>query len=176
MVGALALLCAFAVAGCGEHDPGVDDPAREGLAIDVGGVDYNTFITRELNLRIVPDKALYGGSPAPPGSSLYGIFIQACNRGEKPIVPTDDFVVEDNQGKEFRPIRLPRDNPFAYHPRQLSTDDCVPEAGSFAQQGPTAGSMLLFEFPIADAENRPLELIIKSGGDEPETKRVELDL
>ena len=49
-----------------------------------------------------------------------------------------------------------------------------------AQQGPTAGSMLLFEFPLENTENRPLELEI--GGpvrpleQEREVKTVELDL
>ena len=47
-----------------EHEPGVEEPAREGLAIHVGGIDYNVFITRELNLEITPDKAYYEGPPA----------------------------------------------------------------------------------------------------------------
>ena len=61
---------------------GVDEPAREGLAIDVGGIDYNVFITRQLNLAIPPDKAYYEGPPAKPGNALYGIFLQACNISE----------------------------------------------------------------------------------------------
>jgi len=175
-VALVTAVCGLVASACGEHDPGVDEPAREGLAIDLGGVGYNAFLTRELNLSIPPDKALYDGPAAPPGSALYGVFIQACNRGDDPAVPTDDFVVEDNQGNEFRPLALPQSNQLAYHARQLGKDQCIPEAGSFAQQGPTAGSMLLFEFPLDDAENRPLELIITAQGEEPEQKRIELDL
>ncbi len=169
---ALALTCGLAFSACGDEEPGVDEPAREGLAIDVGGVDYNVFLTRELNLAIPPDKAYYE-RPAPPGSALYGVFIQACNPGDDLKRTTANFKVEDNQGNEFEPIELPRRNAFAYHPRVLGKDDCIPEAGSVAQLGPTAGSMLLFQFPLQVTENRPLELIIRRALD---SKRVELDL
>ena len=46
------LACALAVAAplglvaCGDEHPGIDEPAREGLAIELGGVDYTVFITR----------------------------------------------------------------------------------------------------------------------------------
>lgn len=179
---AIALLCGGALAGCGKDDePGVDEPAREGLAIDVDGIDYNVFITRELNLDITPDKAYYKGPPASPGQALYGIFLQACNHGKKPRHSTEDFVVEDNQGTEFAPIEMPADNAFAYKARELLTGECIPEAGSVAQLGPTAGSMLLFRFPLTTTENRPLELVIKGSfdfakGARRDTKRVELDL
>ena len=42
-----------------------------------------------------------------------------------------------------------------------------------AQLGPTAGSMLLFQFPLDTTENRPLELVIERA---LQTKRIELDL
>jgi hypothetical protein len=168
------------VLGCGEQNPGVEEPAREGLAIDVAGVDYNVFITRELNLAITPDKDYYDGPPSEPGKALYGVFIQACNPGSKTVRTTGDFTVKDNQGNEYKPMRLPADNPFAYRPTELAKDACLPEDGSVAQQGPTAASMLLFEFPLENTENRPLELEIGGTFDLLEQKRevktVELDL
>jgi len=177
---AAALICGVAVAGCGEHDPGVEEPAREGLALDIGGVDYNVFITRQLNLTITPDEDYYDGPEAGPGHALYGVFIEACNPGSEPVRTTGDFTVKDNQGEEFKPLRLPEDNAFAYRPTELDPGSCVPEAGSVAQQGPTAGSMLLFEFPLENAENRPLELEIGGPFDllkqDQEFKTVELDL
>ncbi len=167
------------LAACGD-EPGVDEPAREGLAIDVAGIDYNVFITRQLNLDITPDKAYYRGPAARPGNALYGVFLQACNLGDDARRTTNDFVVEDNQGNRFRPIPLEEDNSFAYKPERLGKGDCIPEDGSVAQQGPTAGSMLLFDFPLQNTENRPLELVIRGPfdpeGDEREVKRVELDL
>ena len=170
---AAAAVLAPVLAACGEEQ-GVEEPAREGLAIDIGGINYNVFITRQLNLEIPPDKAYYPGPPAKPGNALYGVFLQACNISEdEDRTTTEDFVVEDNQGNEFEPIELEADNAFAYRPTRLQGEECVPEVGSVGQLGPTAGSMLLFDFPLENTENRPLELVVKSGGEE---KRFELDL
>ena len=66
-----------------------------------------------------------------------------------------------------QPVRLPRR--ATLHP-----DECIPEAGSVAQLGPTAGSMLLFKLPLENTENRPLELEIEGEGDEALT--FELDI
>lgn len=172
--GAAAAALVPVLAACGVEDQGVEEPAREGLAIDIGGINYNVFITRQLNLAIPPDKAYYKGPPARPGNALYGVFLQACNISEdEDRVTTDDFKVEDNQGNEFEPIELPDDNAFAYRSVKLQGEECIPEEGSVAQLGPTAGSMLLFDFPLENTENRPLELVVTGGG---ETKRFELDL
>jgi hypothetical protein len=164
--------------GCGKADevPGKDEPAREGLAIPLDGVEYNVFITRELNLRIPPDSAYYEGPAAPKGQTLYGVFLEACNKGKRPRRATGRFKVVDNQGSEFEPTELPKDNQFAYHPRVLNPDECIPEAGSVAQQGPTAGAMLLYKLPLDVTENRPLELEIESAGGSPQKRTVELDL
>ena len=176
---ALASLAVFSA--CGKHvEPGVDEPAREGLAIEVGGVAYNVFITRELNPSITPDQAYYNGKPPGKGRVLYGVFIQACNEGKEARMATDDFHVEDNQGNEFEPLELEEDNPFAYRPRKLAKGDCIPADGSVAQLGSTAGSMLLFEFPLENTENRPLELDIRGPYDyasgKRESKQIELDI
>ena len=66
----LMLLCLTALAAgpaaCGNSDvkQGVDEPAREGLALELDGVDYNVFITRQLNTKITPDKAYFDGPEA----------------------------------------------------------------------------------------------------------------
>ncbi len=173
---AVAAACGLVAAGCGTV-PGEDEPAREGLAIDIGEIDYEVGITRQLNLEIPPDEAYYEGPAAEPGHALYGVFLEVCNRdSEEALTPTEDFVVEDNQGNEFEPIELPEENAFAYHPRRLANEDCIPEAGSIAEQGPTASSMLLFDFPIENTENRPLELIITPPEGTGEPKKIELDL
>jgi len=179
---ALALLAALVVAGCGHpsEDAGIEEPAREGLAIPIGGIEYNVFITRQLNNKIVSDNAIYLGPDPGKGETLYGVFLQACNHGDKPLQSAASFVVTDNQDNEFEPIEQPEENAFAYHPRRLGPDECIPETGSVAQLGPAGASMLLFRFPIENTENRPLELEITSplsaGGPEPETRHIELDL
>jgi hypothetical protein len=180
---AAALLVALGAGGCGGEktdEQGVELPAREGLGVNLGGVDYNVLITRELNLRIAPDKAYYQGPEPKPGFTYYGVFIQACNRSKVPRQTIREFRITDNQETEFEPVPLSPDNAFAYVPRKLAPQQCIPEAGSVAQQGPTAGSMLLFEFPLASTENRPLELQLRGPYDllkaKRQIKKVELDL
>jgi hypothetical protein len=174
------LLCLAALAGgltaCGNSDveKGVEEPAREGLAIELDGVEYNVFITRQLNTKITADKAYFDGPEPAPGETLYGVFIQVCNRSEDTHQTAENFVIKDNQGNEFEPEELPEDNAFAYHAGELEPNECFPEAGSVAQLGPTGGTMLLFRLPLQNTEYRPLELEIEGEGDEHLT--FELDI
>ena len=176
----LALAAASTLGACGNADEkqGVDSPAREGLSLPLDGIQYNVFITRELNLRIQPDNAYYKGAEAPRGQSLYGVFLQACNTSKKPHPMASDFKVVDNQGRSIAPKPLPADNAFAYAPRTLQPNQCQPAAGSVAQQGPSAGSMLLFQFPLDFTENRPLELEIEGSftGLSPTRDKLRVDL
>jgi hypothetical protein len=176
----LMLLCLAALVGgltaCGNKDEeqGVDEPAREGLAIEMGGVDYNVFITRQLNTKVTPDKAYFDGPEAAQGETLYGVFIQVCNRSGDTHPTAADFKIKDAQGNEFEPEELPEDNAFAYHAGELEPNECIPEPGSVAQLGPTSGSMLLFRLPLENTEYRPLELEVQGEGDEHLT--FELDI
>jgi hypothetical protein len=176
----LVLLCLAALAGgataCGNADehPGIDEPAREGLALELGGVDYNVFITRQLNTAVPPDDAYFDGPEAEQGETLYGVFIQVCNQSKDAQETVDTFRIKDNQGNEFEPEALPEDNKFAYHPGELLPKECIPEAGSVAQLGPTAGSMLLFRLPLANTEYRPLELEIHGQGEDHLTFRLDI--
>jgi hypothetical protein len=169
----LTLLClavlSAGVAACGTNDTkqGVDEAAREGLALPLDGIEYNVFITRELNPRITPDKSYVPPGTAPDAThTLYGVFLQACNRGTGSNQTADRFKIVDNQGNEFQPQPLPQSNEFSYQPQVLAPHECIPEIGSVAQLGPTAGSMLLFRLPLANTDYRPLELEIEgpSGG------------
>jgi hypothetical protein len=171
----LAVAAPLGLAACGsDHEKiGVEEPAREGLAVEMEGVDYNVFITRQLNPRIPPDDA-YITEEAPPGDVLYGVFLEACNVTDEPRDIAATFRLHDNQGNEFEPEPLPEDNQFAYNARELLPNECIPQAGSVAQLGPTAASMVLFQLPLENTENRPLELEIESGSGE---KRIfELDI
>jgi hypothetical protein len=170
--GALALVAVLA--GCGSHGQGVEEPAREGLSLGLAGIDYNVFITRELNPQIPPDSAYYKGPLAKKGEALYGVFLQACNHGKHPLPTARRFTVTDNQGNQFHPTPLPASNDFAYQPTRLGADECEPRAGSVAQLGPTAGSMLLFKLPISNTDNRPLELHIEAPPAIPAPKPAKL--
>jgi hypothetical protein len=162
----LAVLAAASV-GCGEADveQGVDEPAREGLALELQGIDYNVLITRELNPKITPDRAYVSAGTEPAkDETLYGVFLQACNKTDETHQTIGKFKIVDNQGNKFEPEELPEDNQFAYQARELEPTECIPEAGSVAQLGPAAASMLLFRIPLANTEYRPLELEIEGQG------------
>jgi hypothetical protein len=173
------------VSGCGDN-PRENDASREGLPERVGNIDYNVYITRELNLKDVEDIGYYSGPEAPPGYALYGVFLTACNPNDdakSPLVPpATDFTVVDTQGHRFKPVRMPRKDIFAYTSqlRPLKHKACIPKAGSLAAQGPTNGSLLIFRLPLQSLENRPLDLEIVSPPDprtgRTETGRIELDV
>jgi hypothetical protein len=162
------------VAACGDDEPGVTEPAREGLALPLDGVDYNVFITRQLNPAIPPDNTYYTGPEPAPDETLYGVFVQTCNNSDERLPTAEDFKVVDNQGNEFEPEQADAGSIIAYEPRLLDPKECIPEAGSLAQLGPQGASMLLFRLPLQTTENRPLELEIEGEGDEHLT--FELDL
>jgi len=189
-VRALALVSALALAGlgvaaCGESGekrafvPG--EAAREGIAVPLDGVDYEVFITRQLNVADPEDRQYYPGRPAPPGRALYGVFLQACaHTGARRPVASSRMRVVDIRGKEYRPLPLGRDNVFAYKPGPLRPGECEPNQASATSYGPTGGSMVVFEIPVADTENRPFELEIagrpRAPRKPPTVARFELDL
>ncbi len=96
----LLITCAAAAvfAGCGTK--GEDhEPVREGIAAPLGGLDYNVYITRQVNPKDVEDKDYYDGAeesgecaatgtgssltpeerPQRCPTSLFGVFIRVCN-------------------------------------------------------------------------------------------------
>ena len=103
------------------------------------------------------------------------MFIQACNHTDEPQTPTDFFKVKDNQDNEFLPVDAARRQPVRL-PRRASwrPTSASREAGSVAQLGPAAASLLLFKLPLTTTENRPLELEIEGEGSEKLT--YELDI
>jgi hypothetical protein len=159
---ALVLASGAVLSACGnDKQQGVDEPAREGLSLEMAGVDYNVYITRQLNPDVPPDEAYWSGPPAAKGETLYGVFLTACNNTDEDQNAASFFKVTDNQGNEFEPEALPRDNPFAYRARPIKPGECIPRAGTVAQLGPAAASLLVFRLPVANTENRPLELEIE---------------
>jgi hypothetical protein len=188
LIASLLVLAPLA-AGCGGEDESSADKSaqespqsaeREGLFVDIGGLDYNVYLTRELNVRDVEDRAYFGGPEAPRGQALYGVFIRVCNDGDQTRPSASDFKIRDTQGAEYEPVDLPGDNAFAYHPGRVQPKDCIPQAGSVAALGPTGGAMILFQLPLAATENRPLELEIKAPLDvatgTQATRAIELDI
>lgn len=173
---AIALAAAVALPACGQEE----EAHREGLALELEGITYNVYITRQLNLSDVEDRGYAKLPPAPPESTYYGVFLEACNVSDEVLETASDFRVVDTQDNVFEPVELEPDNAFAYRPQSLVPDECVPETGSLASQAPTGGALLVFEIPLESAENRPLELEVLDGFDleagEPHELTFELDI
>jgi hypothetical protein len=177
---------ALAAAGCGESGehrafvPG--EAAREGIAVNLDGIDYEVFITRELNVFDPEDRQYYQGRPAPPGSAYYGVFLRACALPDlkEPRTASDDLTVVDIRGREYEPIPPPPSNVFAYRGERLQPGQCLPNKASATSYGPTGGSMVMFQIPVDATENRPFELEIASADSAPakpaKVARFELDL
>jgi hypothetical protein len=178
---AAALVALVALTGC--ENTREEDAGREGKPDLIGHLQYNVYITRELNLADPEDHGYYNGPEAPPGYALYGVFLQACNPSDDVKTPhwlaSSNFEIEDTQGNKFRPLPMPKDNIWAYRARPLKQNACIPKIGTLAAAGPTNGSLLIFKLPLQTLENRPLDLLITSpplpeGG--RQTGRIELDV
>jgi len=156
---ALAAAGGLALSGCGEQ--GADkEVVREGLFAELGGLTYNVYITRQLNLRDPEDHAYFDGPEPTRGTAYYGVFLRVCNDVGEPAPSAADFKIVDTQGNEYFPLELPDHNLFAYEPKVLGHQKCIPEEGSIAFDSPTGGSLLLFQLSTQATENRPLELEI----------------
>lgn len=187
LVASLATGLVVALAGCGE---GGDDRAfvpgettREGIAVPLDGVDYEVFITRELNAFDPEDRQyLQARTPAPPGTGYYGVFLRACalEDVEQAVDTSRRIKVVDIRGKEYRPLPLSPENVFAYRSEPLRPGECQPNQASATSFGPTGGVMLLFLIPFVNTENRPFELLIEgepsAPGQAPRVAAFELDL
>ena len=180
----LSLVCLLAVVsfvGCGKSSNKPGETVREGLSTPLDGLHYTVFLTRQLNLKNEEDSGYLPQYPeAKPGRGLYGVFLEACNKGDSPERVANQFYIEDTQGDKFDPVSLPKSNPFAFQGGSVVVpENCEPQRGSLAQLSPTSGAMLLFNLPLAATENRPLELHIIGGfaqGNEPGEATVILDI
>ena len=184
---ALAALAVLALGGCGNSKSREElaeeiahHPVREGLVVPVGKLDYIVYITRQLNPRDPEDREYYDGPEPPPGQTFYGVFLEVCNATETAETPAREFKVIDSRGNEYEPVELEGDNPFQYESELLQPGQCIPNQAGATSFGPTGGSMLLFQLPVAAQENRPLELEIEGGfelgHEQPAIGKIELDL
>jgi hypothetical protein len=180
-----------AATGCFGGEAGADkNPAREGIAVRLDGLDYNVYMTRELNASDPEDKAYFQGQVEDPqcaaGSSisqterqqrcptnLYGVFVSVCNVYGGTHMAASKWEIEDSQGHTYAPLPLPQANLFAYRAQPLAKKDCIPAKGSTADTAPIAGAVFVFRLPEQATENRPLELRLDTGD---KVKKFELDI
>jgi hypothetical protein len=173
------LLAGLIIAGCGNADEPTSEGETEAIYLELGGLQYQVQISRQLNPADVTDRSFVQGATdaALDGAeeTWFGVFVRVKNDGDVPAQSTADFEIHDTQGNEYEPIPLDESNSFRYQPVELQPDAMIPEPGSVAFNGPIRGSLLLFRVKIESFENRPLELIISQPGIE-EHATVPLDI
>ncbi|HET8757524.1 MAG TPA: hypothetical protein VFM58_16010 [Solirubrobacteraceae bacterium] len=162
------------VAGCDDEtarDNAVE--AREGNAVELGGLTYRVVLFRQLNPRATPESALVDGVP-PAGEGYYAAFLSVCNASDGTHVPTDDIHLEDAFGKSFAPLDTDVNAELTYEPRRLPPEACEPADDSAADETYN-GAALVFSVPFDAVQRRPMVLEIQPrGGGVP--ARVQLDL
>jgi hypothetical protein len=183
MLRKFVLLAVFAAifAGCGNKTELTTVAETEGIYLDVAGLTYQVQLSRFLNPGDVEDKeylvGLPEGVPAQlPGDEIwFGVWMRVKNYSDDALTPTNEFVIKDTEGNEFRPVPLDAAlNPFAYHPILLQHAQVLPTPDTAAASGVIQGSLILFRLKTDSLPNRPLQLSIEQNGSE--SGEVDLDL
>ena len=68
---------------CGDEEQGVDEPAREGLALEIGGRRLQRLHHPPAQPEDPAGQRLRDRRRRRPGETLYGVFLQACNNSDE---------------------------------------------------------------------------------------------
>jgi hypothetical protein len=174
------LLAGLTLNACGNADEPASEGETEAVYLQLGQLQYQVQISRQLNPYDVEDRYYIQGAadaqtPLGPGETWFGVFVRVYNPGDTPAQPTSDFEIHDTQDNVYRPVALDQTNVFRYQPARLGHEQMIPTPGSVAFNSPIRGSLLLFRVKIESFENRPLTLVISQPG-EPEHAEVPLDV
>jgi hypothetical protein len=178
----LLLACvalALGVSACNKEKV-VTEAKTEGTFINVGPLDYQVQISRQLNPADPEDHAyvqgLAAGTTQPTAQETwFAVFLRVENNGNHAAPASNDFEIEDTEGVTYRPLIVSAANPFAYRPAVIPAHSALPGVETAAANGPIQGSMLLFKIKLTSLENRPLQLHVRSASGEQEGT-VDLDV
>lgn len=176
------VVVALGATACGEETENYGgQEVTEGLYFDVGELNYQVQISRQLNPADVEDRDYLVGldpvtSELDPDETWFGIFVRAQNFTDEPQVAVRDFVLEDTQGNEYRPVPVGEENVFAYRPTDVPAKGVLPRPSSAAAEGTIQGAMLLFRLPIENLQNRPLVLRMVNPLNTQQEALAELDV
>ena len=180
---AVLAVAALVSAGCGNKHDITTEAETEGIWVDVGPLDYHVQGSRVLEAGLLPDRSylvgLPNGTAEPAGDEVwFAIFMRIENKTDEAVPTAREFEIHDTEGKTFTPYGLdPESNPFAYEAMELDPNRVVPVEDSAQEFNSFSGAELLFKLPLDSYQNRPLELVIRSGGGEgPEEARISLDV
>ncbi len=171
---AAAVLPAIVLPGCagGHKEAIVHEAKTEGIYVDVGPLDYQVQISRQLNPAVSPDKGYFAGmpdyvSPLTEDEVWFGVSVRVQNQTDEAHESTDEFQIEETTGETFTPIDIDtKDNPLAYAKQTIPPKQVYPDPDELAGDSPTQGGMLLFKIPYSSLGNRPLEFKIEHDGEE----------
>ncbi|MDQ1686754.1 MAG: hypothetical protein QOC82_3491 [Frankiaceae bacterium] len=181
----VALLASGGLAACGNHP---DENARvvraetEGLYLNIGSLNYQVQVSRQLNADDVQDRSYLEGVPAAeralkPDEVWFGVFLRVENETGVAQPPSDDIQIVDTQEEVFRPVVLDPTNLFAYRSADfVPAHDVVPLRDTPAFDTPIRGSLVLFKLTLTSLGNRPLELKIESRSGRTQTGIIDLDV
>ncbi len=179
---AAAVVPALALSGCdwfGHKEAVVHRAKVEGIYVDVGELDYQVQISRQLNPAVVPDRGYFAGlpeyvSPLTEDETWFGVSLRVQNQTDEPHESADAFEIQETTGETFTPIEMSaEDNPLAYEAQEIPPRSVYPDPDELAGDSPTQGGMLLFKIPYSSLGNRPLEFKIEA---ESEEAVVDLDI
>ena len=177
---ALVALSALALGACGNKEEVTLHGTTEGVYIDVGDLKYQVQISRLLNPTDREDSGYLVDLPADqklgPKENWFAVFMRVQNTSDKPERATNGYSIRDTQGNIYRPIAMGPKNVFVYRPAVLQPQDVLPFADSPAGANTIQGAMLLFKIPVANFQNRPLQLLIPPPNGTGETGSVDLDV
>ncbi|MDQ6914330.1 MAG: hypothetical protein M3155_00790 [Actinomycetota bacterium] len=176
----LALAALVALTGCGNRKDVITSSETEGPYLDVGGLQYQVQISRQLNARDTEDGAYFVGVPKPdalaPKETWFAVFVRVKNPTSGFVHPAHRFEISDTQGNRYAPVSIGRDNVFAYRATPISPAGVFPPNDSVARTSPIGGALLLYRLTLDTLANRPLTLHIFSDSGAPREADVELDV
>lgn len=145
----------------------------EGEPVKLGELQYNVIFSRFLNPNDTEDAAYLVGQPAPePETTYFGVFFEVQNESDEPQTLPDSVTITDADEEEFKAVSSESLYALPFG-GEVEAEEQIPVLDSTPQQGPIAGSLVLFKLPDSASENRPLTLHIP-GPDGP--AEVTLDL
>jgi hypothetical protein len=173
-------VAALALEACGNKQERTLHGTTEGVYIDVGDLKYQVQISRLLNPTDREDSGylvdLPAGQQLGPKENWFAVFMRVENTSDNPQPATNGYSIRDTQGNIYRPITMGPKNVFAYRPAVLQPKDVLPFPDSAAGENTIQGAMLLFKIPVANFQNRPLQLLIPPPHGGGETGSVDLDV
>ncbi len=176
-----ALVAALALTACGNKTSTITVGETEGTYVDVGPMKYQIQVSRQLNPAAIPEDATFvsdiqgGGSQLAADEAWFAVFIRIENPTKQAHSPATEYLIEDTEGNEYRPVQLGALNPFHFHTQPVAAGSAEPDPDSVASQTSINGMLLLYRVKRTSLDNRPLEMVIRSARDSAEA-RITLDV